>query len=113
MTPGQRASLWIVLCLVGGGACAFLSLEGVGIPYALVFLGGLVYLARRRYLLPESLGAFGLGFTVVAARFVIPILANANGDLPTSVYFGGVLVVGLGAIIAAILLRPPTRWFRR
>ncbi len=103
----------MILCLVGGGACAFLSLEGVGIPYALIFLGGMVYLARRRYLLPESLAAFGLGFTVVAARFVIPILAYANGDLLTSIYFGGMLLLGLAAIVTAILLRRPTHWFRR
>jgi hypothetical protein len=103
----------MVFCLVGGGACAFLSLEGLGIPFPLVFLGAVVYLARRSALLPESLGVFGLGFTVIAARFVIPILANANGDLATSIYFSAILLAGPGLIAASIVLRRPTHWFGR
>lgn len=111
MTPGQRTGLWLVLCVAGGGACAFLTLEGAGIPYALVFLGGLVFLARRRDLLAESLGVFGLGFTLVAARFVVPLLAifSAHGDFATVTYFAAILAVGIGLIAVAIVLRRSSR----
>jgi len=115
MTPGQRAGLWIVLCLAGGAACAFLALEVAGIPYALVFLGGMIFLSRRFNLLAESVAAFGLSFTLVAARFVLPNIAyfDGRGDFVSSIFFGGVLVIGIGFIVAAAAIRRPTRWFRR
>ncbi len=111
MTAGHRAGIWVVLCLIGGGACSFLTLEGIGIPYALVFIVALVALSRRFNLLPESLAAFGLAFTLVAAWFAIPWLHQ--GDLGTAGYFAGVVVAGIVLIAVAVLIRRPNRWFRR
>lgn len=111
MTAGQRAGIWIVLCLIGGGACSFLTLEGVGIPYAIVFIVALGVLARRFDLLPESLAAFGLAFTLVAAWFAIPWLFR--GDLGPAGYFAGVLVVGIVLTALSLVIRRPSSWFRR
>ncbi len=115
VTPGRRAGLWIVLCLIGGAACAFLALEVAGIPYALVFLGGLIFLSGRFNLLAESLAAFGLGFTIVAARFVVPSIDyfNGRGDFVGSILFGLVLMIGVGFMAVACAIRRPSRWFRR
>ena len=115
VTPGKRAGLWMALCLVGGAACAFLTLEVAGIPYVVVFLAGLVFLSRRFDLLAESLAAFGLSFTLVAARFGLPNIAffDHRGDLTSSFFFGLVVLIGIAFIVVAVLIRRPRRWFRR
>jgi hypothetical protein len=115
VSRGQRAGLWIVLCLVGGAACAFLTLEVLGIPYVLVFLAGMIFLSRRFGLLAESLAAFGLGFTVLAARFVIPNIDyfSGRGDFLSSLLFGLFLLIGIGFIVAAAWIRRPSRWFQQ
>jgi hypothetical protein len=114
VTSVLRPGLWILLCLVGGAACAFLTLEVLGIPYVLVFLGGLIYLSGRFSLRAESLAAYGLGFTLVAAGFAVPsIYFNGRGHILASIFLALVPVIGASFIAVAAAIRTPSRWFRR
>jgi hypothetical protein len=107
---GKRRALWVVLCLVVGAPCAFLTIEGV-YPIPIICLLGVVLIAKRWDLLPESLSAFGLGFTVIAARYLIPDLFIYK-DGATRAYFLSILAVGIALTASGLFLRRPKRWFR-
>jgi hypothetical protein len=97
---------WLLLCLVAGGPCAFLALEGVGIPYVAVALFALIWIGRRRHLLPETLLAFGLTYEIFRYGIADLISAMQTADYSTAAYFAaqdGVAIGFLGA--AAILMR--------
>jgi hypothetical protein len=110
VTIGKRRALWVVLCLGAGAPCAFLTIEGL-YPIPIICLLGVVLIAKRWDLVPESLSAFGAGFTVIAARYLIPDLFIYN-DAATQAYFLGILAVGIALTVSGLLLRRANRWFR-
>ena len=110
VTAGRKRALWILLCLITGGPCAFLTLEGL-FPAVAVCLFAVVVLSRRVGLLAESLGLFGASFTLVAAHFALPDL-SIYSNFPTLAYFVAILAAGALMVIAGLLLKKPSQWFR-
>jgi hypothetical protein len=109
VSVGKRRAQWILLCVVVGAPSAFLSLEGA-FPIALVALVAVVIVSRHWDLVPESVSAFGLSFSIVAARFVIPDLTIYH-DLATRTYFLAILGAGIAMVLFGVLRRRPDRWF--
>ena len=59
-----RRVLWVLLCLIAGGPCAFLALEIIGVPIAVLVFASLVFIGRRNDSLPETLLGFGLTYAI-------------------------------------------------
>lgn len=99
-----RRVLWVLLCLIAGGPCAFLALEGIGTPIitAVLVLVALVFIAvgMRRHVLTEALTAFGSTYSIVIVGFALPnfVLAAQHNDVGAAAYFAGHLAVA-GAIV--------------
>jgi hypothetical protein len=96
-----RRVLWVLLCLIAGGPCAFLALEGVGLPVVALVLVGLIVIGRRNHNLAETLIGFGLTYAIEVFRFAIPdlVLAAQQQDPGAAAYFAAHL-----AVASAILL---------
>jgi hypothetical protein len=110
-----RHVLWIVLCLVAGGPCAFLALEGIGAPVLEMVLAlvaaGFVIVGTRHHVLAETLVAFGLTYSIVITGFAVPNLLSSTEqhDVASAAYFAAHLAVA-GAIVLSgcwmLLTRP-------
>jgi hypothetical protein len=100
-----RVAFWLLLCLVVGAPCAFLALEGAGIPYAAIAVFALVWIGWRRQILPQTLLAFGLTYAVEIGRYAITDLVSAlqQGDYPTAGFFAVHMGVALGIVGAGVL----------
>jgi hypothetical protein len=98
--------LWLLLGLVAGGPSAFLALEGAGIPYAALAIVALIWVGRRRHILPETLLAFGLTYAAVIFRFAIGelIAAVQQGDYALAAYAVAQIDVAVGIVGAGVLL---------
>jgi hypothetical protein len=95
-----RRAVWLLLCLVAGGPCAFLALETAGIPYAALAFLAVVWVGRRHRILPESLLAFGLSYAIEIFRTASPDLVSwlQQRDALTSAYFGVHIAVAIGIV---------------
>jgi len=95
-----RRVLWVLLCLIAGGPCAFLALEGIGLPIVALALLCLIFIGKRNNSLAETLIGFGLTYSIEIVRFAIPDLALAaqQNDVATAAYFAGHLAIA-GAIV--------------
>lgn len=99
-----RRVLWVLLCLVAGGPCAFLALEGIWSPIIAVVLVAVlaivVVVGKRNNFLPETLIGFGLTYSIEIARFAVGgfVLAVQENDLASAAYFAAHLAVA-GAIV--------------
>ena len=76
-----RRVLWVLLCLVAGGPCAFLALEFIGVPIAALILATLIVIGRRNNSLAETLLGFGLTYAIEVFRVAASDLEWLN---PTS-----------------------------
>ena len=103
MTRARKA-FWLLLCLVAGGPCAFLVLETAGIPYAAVAFFAVVWVGRRRQILPETLLAFGLTYTIEICRYAITDLISSlqQGDYLTAAFFAVLMGVAFGIVGAGV-----------
>ena len=59
-----RKLLWLLLCLVAGGSCAFLALEGIGLPLVALVMAGI----------PEAISWFQQGDALNGIYFVAHLL---------------------------------------
>jgi hypothetical protein len=100
-----RIVFWLLLCLVAGGPCAFLVLEGAGIPYAAVAMLALISIGWRRHLLPETLLAFGLTYAIEIVHVASPAVFSAlqQGDYLGAAYFALHIGVAVGIVAAGAL----------
>jgi hypothetical protein len=96
-----RRVLWVLLCLIAGGPCAFLALEGIGLPIVALVLVGLIVIGRRINNLAETLIGFGLTYAIEIFRFAVSdlVLAIQQQDVGAAAYFAAHL-----AVASAILL---------
>jgi hypothetical protein len=96
-----RRVLWVLLCLIAGGPCAFLALEGIGLPIVAFVLVGLIVIGRRNTSAAETLLGFGLTYAIEIFRFAVSDLVYAvqQQDPGAAAYFTAHL-----AIASAILL---------
>ncbi|TMG28427.1 MAG: hypothetical protein E6H93_13080 [Chloroflexi bacterium] len=104
MSARVRKAFWLLLCLVAGGPCAFLVLETAGIPYAAVAFFAVVWVGRRRQILPETLLAFGLTYTIEICRYAITDLISSlqQGDYLTAAFFAVHMCVAFGIVGAGV-----------
>jgi len=104
MSARVRKAFWLLLCLVAGGPCAFLVLETAGIPYAAVAFFAVVWVGRRRQILPETLLAFGLTYTIEICRYAITDLISSlqQGDYLTAAFFAVHMGVAFGIVAAGV-----------
>jgi hypothetical protein len=99
-----RRVLWALLCLIAGGPCAFLALEGIGAPVLEIVLAliavGFILVGARNHAFAETLVAFGLTYSIVIVGFAVPNLVRAaqDNDVATAAYFAAHLAVA-GAIV--------------
>jgi hypothetical protein len=100
-----RIVFWLLLCLVAGGPCAFLVLEGAGIPYAAVAMLALISIGWRRHLLPETLLAFGLTYAIEIVHVASPAVFSAlqQGDYLGAAYFALHIGVAVGIVAVGIV----------
>jgi hypothetical protein len=105
--------LWVLLCLVAGGPCAFLALEGIGVPIVAFVLLGLIVIGRRNNVLAETLIGFGLTYSVEAIRVAVPPLVSfaQRADYGAAAYYAANLVVAAGILLSGcwIVLARGTR----
>ena len=101
LTVFARKLLWLLLCLVAGGPCAFLALEGIGVPLVVLALAGVVWVGRRRQMLGETLLAFGLPYSVEIVRIAIPEAISwfQQGDALNGIYFVAHLLVAVAIVL--------------
>src|SRR5438094_1919089 len=101
-----RKLLWLLLCLVAGGPCAFLALEGIGVPIVVLVLTGLVWVGRRRQMLGETLVAFGLPYSFEIAHFAVPDASRSfgQGGVLSAAYFVAHLLIAAGLLLSGLLL---------
>jgi len=101
-----RKLLWLLLCLVAGGPCAFLALEGIGVPIVLLVLAGLVWVGRRRQMLAKTLLAFGLPYAFEIAHFAVPDAGASfgQGEVLSGAYFLAHLLVAAALLLSGLLL---------
>ena len=109
-----RKLLWLLLCLVAGAPCAFLALEGIGLPLVALVMAGLIWVGKDRQMLGETLMAFGLPYFIEIAHFAIPgtISTFQQGDLLNAAYFVGHLLVAAAVLLIGsglLLLRRQPR----
>ena len=96
-----RRVLWVLLCLIAGGPCAFLALEFIGVPIAALILVTLIVIGRRNNSLAETLLGFGLTYAIEVFRVAASDLEwLAQGSDPGVIAYFGVHV----ALAAAIVL---------
>lgn len=90
-----RRVLWVLLCLIVGGPCAFLAIEGIGIPIVALVLVGLILIGRRNDSLAETLIGFGLTYAIEVFRVAVSdlMLAVQQQDVGAAVYFAAHLAV--------------------
>jgi hypothetical protein len=99
-----RRVLWVLLCLIAGGPCAFLALEGIGTPTITTVLALVAFVfivvGTRNHVLAETLSAFGLTYSIVIVGFAVPnlVLAAQHNHVGTAAFFAGHLAVA-GAIV--------------
>jgi hypothetical protein len=94
-----RRVLWVLLCLIAGGPCAFLALEGIGVPIVALVLVGLIVVGTRNRILPETLIGFGLTYAIEIFRVAIPNLVGAQQqNLGVAAYFAAHLTVATAII---------------
>ena len=99
-----RRVLWVLLCLIAGGPCAFLALEGIGAPLLEIVVAlvavSLLVIGTRHHVLAETLIAFGLTYSIEIARFAVPdlVFAAEQNDIPAAAYSAGHLAVA-GVIV--------------
>jgi hypothetical protein len=96
-----RRVLWVLLCLIAGGPCAFLALEGIGAPIIALVLVGLIVIGRRQHTLGETLVGFGLTYAIEIFRFAVSdlILAVQQHDLANAAYFSAHIAVAVGILL--------------
>jgi hypothetical protein len=101
-----RRVLWLLLCLIAGGPCAFLALEGIGAPVletvlALVAVGFLA-VGIRNHVLTESLITFGLTYSIVIVRFAVPnlVLSVQQNDVAAAAFDATQLAVAAAIILS-------------
>ncbi|MDQ6712512.1 MAG: hypothetical protein M3Z28_04915 [Candidatus Dormibacteraeota bacterium] len=101
-----RRVLWVLLCLIAGGPCAFLALEGIGVPIAVVVLASLVLIGRRNNSLAETLLGFGLTYSIEVFRVALSDLAwAAQKPEPGAIaYFAAHLAVAAAIVLSAFWL---------
>jgi hypothetical protein len=108
-----RRVLWVLLCLIAGGPCALLAVEGIGLPIVALVLVALIVIGRRNNRLAETLIGFGLTYGIQVFRFAIPdlVLATQEQDLGGAAYFGAHLAVATGLVLSGcwMLLTRSTR----
>jgi hypothetical protein len=90
----------VLLCLIAGGPCAFLALEGIGVPIVALILVGLIVIGRRNRILEETLIGFGLTYAIEICRVVIPYLAAPGQDLGATAYFAAHLAVAIVILLS-------------
>jgi hypothetical protein len=101
-----RHVLWALLCLIAGGPCAFLALEGIGAPVLEIVLAlvavGFVIVGTRNHVLAETLIAFGFTYSIEIARFAVPdlVLAAQQNDVAMAAYFAGHLAVASALVVS-------------
>ena len=97
-----RRVLWVLLCLIAGGPCAFLALEGIGLPIVALVLFCLIVIGKRNNSLAETLIGFGLTYSIEIVRFAIPDLALAaqQSDLATAAYFAAHLAAAAAIVLS-------------
>jgi hypothetical protein len=90
-----RRVLWVLLCLIAGGPCAFLALEGIGLPIVALVLVSLIVIGRRNNSLAETLIGFGLTYAIEVFRFAVSGLAFAvqRQDPGAAAYFAAHLAI--------------------
>ena len=101
-----RKLVWSALFLAVGGPCAFLALEGAGIPYVLLVLAGLIWLGRRHGWLPELLTAFGLSYFTGIAWWAVPAVSSSLIEQQPlgAAYFAAHLAVASTILLSGVLL---------
>src|SRR6266702_1035570 len=95
-----RRVLWVLLCLVAGGPCAFLALEFIGVPIAALVPASLIFIGRRNNSLAETLLGFGLTYAIEVLRvtaFDLGWLAQRPGT-------GVITYVGVHIAVAAAIV---------
>jgi hypothetical protein len=106
-----RRVLWVLLCLIAGGPCAFLALEGIGLPIVAIVLVALIVIGRRTNSLAETLLGFGLTYAVEVFRVATADLALAaqRPDLGAVAYFAAHLAVAAAIVLSGfwMLLKRP------
>ena len=97
---------WLLLCLVAGGPCAFLALEGIGVPLVVLVLAGVVWVGRRRQMLGETLVAFALPYSFEIAHFAVPDASASfgQGEVLSGAYFLAHLLVAAALLLSGLLL---------
>jgi hypothetical protein len=114
-----RRVLWVLLCLVAGGPCAFLALEGIGTPIItallILVLANLIVIGRRNHVLAESLLGFGLTYSIEIARFAVGDLVSSaqQNDLGATAYFAAHLVVAGAIILSGVWILLARDWATR
>jgi hypothetical protein len=111
-----RRVFWVLLCLIAGGPCAFLALEGLGAPVIEIVVTlvavGFILVGSRNHALADMLTAFGLTYSIVIVGFAVPnlVLAAQHNDVGTAAFFAAHLAVA-GAIVLSgcwiVLTRGP------
>jgi hypothetical protein len=106
-----RRVLWVLLCLIAGGPCAFLALEGIGLPLVALVLLGLIVIARRNNSLAETLIGFGLTYSIEIARFAIPdfALAAQQQGYGAAAYFAAHLAVAAAIVLSGLWILLATK----
>ena len=103
--------------MIAGGPCAFLALEGIGVPIVVLVLVGLIVVGRRNNSLAETLIGFGLTYAIEVFRFAISDLVSAaqQQDLGATAYFAAHLAVASAILLSGfwILLTRSTSSERR
>ncbi len=97
-----RRVLWVLLCLIAGGPCAFLALEGIGVPIAVVVLASLLLIGRRNNSLAETLLGFGLTYSIEVFHVALSDLAWAaqKSELGVIAYFGAHVAVAAAIVLS-------------
>ena len=95
--------LWLLLCLIAGGPCGFLALEGLTIPLVVLAFAAVITIGWRRRILPETLLAFGLCYAAVVLWFALPDAAYST-DMGGRSYFIAQATVSLAMPLAGLAL---------
>ena len=95
-----RRVLWVLLCLIAGGPCAFLALEFIGVPIAALVLATLIVIGRRNNSLAETL----LGFGLIYAIEVFRVAASDLEWLTQRPEPGAIAYFGVHVVVAAVIV---------
>src|SRR2546423_159318 len=99
-----RRVLWVLLCLIAGGPCAFLALEGIGVPIVALVLVGVIVIGRRNHSLAETLVGFGVTYAIEVYHVAISALSSAleQHDPGAAAYFGAHLTVAAAILLSGV-----------